>query len=424
MASCRERVKFIGLISTLLCCVVAGVNAQAFDQNRWQVRGFGTVGIARSESNHLAFQNDLKQTASISDSWTAKLDTVVGAQLRGELTSSTDLVVQVVVKERRENNLDNLFRFAYLDIELTPNLGLRLGRNQHDIHFVSDTRDVSYSYLWVRPVSEYYDEHFVDYYDGVDLSYQFQTDSGVLTTRVMGGKMDVMMGVDLTPEPFMFAYDPFVGIKFGYQQGDLAFNLGYLRAEIGDSPRLLSLFAAAWASVPTSVVSSSSRLASSYDINGADVEYYSGGVSWQPGNWQVQAEAGKFYMPKVMGMRTLAGYLSVGYKWRSLTPYMVLSRIYDRIDPLGFEQEDIQAMPVAVQALAQVANTVYRSLGPSQSSIAAGLRWDFHPKMALKAQWNAVSVDANGYQMWLSESNQAPNGDDFNMYALTLDFLL
>ncbi len=419
----RQRVIRSALAVGALLFGMSGIaSAQLLGHPNWQLRGFGTLGLARSESNHLVFQSDLKQTASIGDSWTARSDSVLGGQLRGELTEAADLVVQVVVKDRRDYNLDNLLRFAYLDLAFTPNMVLRLGRNPHDIRFLSDTRDVGFSYLWVRPISEYYDEYFVDYYDGVDFSYRFKTGNGVLTTRLLGGEMDVDLSINVEPEPI--AYESFVGVKLGYQQGDFELNLGYQRAKVGNTSELLTRFADAWATVPESVVTSAPRLAKNFDIEGAILEYYVGGISWQPGNWQFQGEVGKLYMPEAMGIRATAGYVSAAYKIGSVTPYLVASRVYNHIDPLGFDEADISAMPAPVQGLAETTRDIHRSFGSRQKSVALGLRWDFHSKMALKVQWNMISVDTAGHQIWMPRSDQAANGDDFNMYAVTLDFFL
>ena len=61
-----------------------------------------------------------------------------------------------------------------------------------------------------------------------------------------------------------------------------------------------------------------------------------------------------------------------------------------------------------------------------QHTLSAGIRWDFKANMALKAQYDHMTMDSDGNNSMLinvDPNNPHQKGDSVNIIGVTLDFI-
>jgi hypothetical protein len=56
----------------------------------------------------------------------------------------------------------------------------------------------------------------------------------------------------------------------------------------------------------------------------------------------------------------------------------------------------------------------------NQHTVSLGARWDLHPQVALKFQWDRVRIGAYGGRLWANATAQAAEA---NVTSVLLDFV-
>ena len=69
-----------------------------------EFKGFGTLGVARSDSNDSQFVRDLSQPDGLGRHWSGKTDTMLGLQANLALGPRTGAVVQGLVRYRYDGS--------------------------------------------------------------------------------------------------------------------------------------------------------------------------------------------------------------------------------------------------------------------------------------------------------------------------------
>jgi len=102
---------------------------------------------------------------------------------------------------------------------------------------------------------------------------------------------------------------------------------------------------------------------------------------------------------KVSVPASWAGYLGLGYRVRQVTPYGLWSRIATRQQGLPYLGA-LPALPnpLAAQVVQAVAHLADANVD-TQSTAAAGLRWDFHANMDCKFQVERIRATSPG-SLW------------------------
>ena len=121
------------------------------------LRGFGTVGVARSSSGHAEFVRDMSQPVGIKDGqWSGRIDSILGVQANWQATADIELVGQVVSRLHYDRSHNPEVMWAFAKWEPDPRFSLRAGRIGADFMILADSRLVGYSYLPVRPSPDFF----------------------------------------------------------------------------------------------------------------------------------------------------------------------------------------------------------------------------------------------------------------------------
>ncbi len=345
--------------------------AQAQEASKmFSFSGFGTLGYAHSDSTDGDYTANLIQAKGTgrSKSW-APIDTMVAGQLTAKLNDQFSAVVQVVSMQRPEGNYKPEVEWAYVKYAITPQLSIMAGRTVLPSYMVSETRMVGFANPWVRPPIELYNQNPITNLDGVNASYRTNISGFTNTTQIYFGKNEVTVATSTGALLRDIKATHVQGIANTLEFGSWTVRGGLTNLDIAlpQGPSFVLHVPAKQRNV---------------------------GFTYDPGNWFVQGEISTSSIDKLRDTR--AGYVTGGWRVGEFTPYITYSKI---------EQG---SKVVAVIS--------------DQKSTSVGLRWDFRPRMALKAQFDHVELGPRNVGSFVNVK-PAIAGTGSDVASVALDFV-
>ena len=415
------------LRKTITCLALAalGLPLPAQDGDpRLRVSGFGTLGLAASTTDRADYVREPTQPKGVRQELDPRLDSRLGLQLNLNLSESFSFVGQAISKYRYDRTFAPDLSWAFLSYKPTSSLQARAGRLGFDVFQIADTRNVGYSYLWTRPPVDFFGPLMLSSLDGGDLSWHGSLAEGVnLRLKVAAGRT---AAIDKVPFGDAGGYVPLGGSK---RMGTVAevdwealnLRLSYAQAKpsskfpppITDLQNGLNAFALLLNDPGLA------RQARGVDFQENLFRYYSVGLNWHSGPFRLEAvgaqvRAGDGPIPDLK-----SGYLSLGYRVGEAVPYFLVSRIVS--DPHSLYLGALPALGPEAAALATAVASFIQHQRANQTTFALGVRWDFHPKAALKLQVDHISGDPKDLMLWLNVRSDWEG--KATVGSVTLDFV-
>lgn len=380
--------------------------------------GFGTLGLVYSsedQADYVAGQFR-PSGAGHSDTLSYKVDSRLGAQLDAALTDRWSVVVQVILEQRHDNSYKPTVEWANVRYAPHPDFSVRVGRIVLPTFLVADTRKVGYANPWIRPPPELYALSPLTSSDGAELSLRLRAGPWTHTTEVTYGRLKDDAPDDLTIEARALA-----GVFQTAEVGALTLRASYVRGEVElDASEIDTLFEAFRTFGPAG-----EEIADRYSIDGKLVTAWAIGASYQPYDWFVMAEMGKLDTRSFSGVRS-ARYISAGRRFASITPYVTYARTR-RDDETSTSGLDTTSLPPQQAPFAAALNAGLNRLlvgsTPQQTTLSAGLRWDFKPRWAFKLQFDHVDVTPGSPGMFSNLQPGHEPGGNANLIGVSLDFV-
>ena len=85
-------------------CVMSAAAVAGDESSAFSLRGFGTLGLARSTSSQAEVARDLLQPRGVSDNWSGRIDSNVGVQVNYVASNTLEAVVQAVSRYNPEGS--------------------------------------------------------------------------------------------------------------------------------------------------------------------------------------------------------------------------------------------------------------------------------------------------------------------------------
>jgi hypothetical protein len=381
----------------------------------WSVSGFGSLGVVHSSEREADFaDSSLKANgAGYSRAWSPNVDSRLGAQLDLALDRRWSAVLQVVSEQHLDSRYKPRIEWANIKYQATPELALRAGRIALPVFLAADSRKVGYAFPWVRPPVEVYGSIPLPSSDGVDLTWRWGSGAVRHTTQVFKGRTSMGLTVDTHLDARRIA-----GFSQTAEAGPLTARLSAMTADltlnIGQS-----LFAAF-----DSLGEAGGTLADRYDVDHKRASIVSFGASYDPGSWFVTGEAGHTHTSSFLG-KTTSLYAGAGLRRGAFTPYAGYARVRadsPTSDPGLPVANFAPGRMAAVMGLNSGLNQLLQTI-PSQSSASVGLRWDFRPNAALKAQFDRVQPRDGSRGTLINTQPGFVSGHALRVASVTLDFV-
>lgn len=392
---------------TLATMPLAHAESQA-GGNPWptlQIKGFGTIGIARSDDADAEFVRDLSQPDGLGKHWSGKIDSMLGLQANLTLNARTAAVIQGIARYRYDGSWRPELNWAFLRHDLTPDFTVRLGRMGTEFYMQADSRMVGYANLAVRPSADYFGPIVVSFFDGIDASMTSDTGAGLLRGKVFAG-----WAGEKTPFVKPYTWDLRGSRMFGghldYINGPWQFRIG--RSQIRFKHQQPLNEAARQAGFPIDILAAAPELS----IVGRHGTYDSLGFAYDEGRLQVQGQISHIRYDTSAYEDTTSGYLIAAYRIGQTTPYLGYSRTRSSSARLSTPMP-----PLIAAGIRDFIDQTHAD----QATVSLGARWDFMQNMALKAQLDMIRGERDS-RFPMRNANRDWDGR-MNVFSLALDFI-
>ncbi|PID75007.1 MAG: hypothetical protein CSB28_00225 [Desulfobacterales bacterium] len=422
------RIKNIPMVFFCTVSLVLGIGPAAlsfsFPDKEWfSINGFGTIALTSSDSDLLGFGRTFhSETPVFKDSVEFRTDSFLGTQLTIRPNDRFKAVAQFVVRDYSEPSVDSLLQFAYADFHLYPGISLRLGRNPMDIFLGSDYKDVGFAYLWARPVSGVYPTMFYDYYEGGEFRYVKDTDMGLFTVIGYIGTSDLEVFLE-NYQNISFSFEPIYGVSLWYENGPFTFTAGYQNCIIADFPKQLIQFSNLLDSYEGKNFFSLPYIQEQMRLDGSRTEYMILGASYDDGHWHIQSEVSQYNYNRLMELAFHSGYISIGYRIKQFTPFVVFSKLYKTYNRIHIDGEMLGRMSFLEKTAYHILKNLMDDADANQSCLSLGLRWDLSGNCSLKFQWDHNWIRKDQATFWKKRPGVHMKQDEtVNITSISFDF--
>jgi len=403
-----------GMLSHPACVYSADTSADS-GQSMFSFSGFGTLGEVHSSEHQADFTSSVfnPNGAGYSRNWSAAVDSLIAAQVTGKFTPQWSAMVQVISEQNYDDTYTPHVEWANIKYQLTPDLGLRIGRIVLPSFLISDNRNVGYANPWVRPPLEIYTLVPLTTNDGADASYTVHM-GGVAQTFVgVYGNNDsnsVGGGSSHARHTWLIADTLDTGaatVHISYQQTRLSVD------SLNDFFDAFRQFG-----------SQGVALADEYDVDHSRVKSFGMGAMYDPGKWFATAEWGTTDYNSVLGKQT-GWYASSGYRLAKFTPYLT----YGTIKTTGHRSDPgltVSALPPSLAGPATGLNAALNAIlgaAPVQTTTSSGVRWDVFRNADLKLQYDHIRLGAGSPGVLTNLQPDFQRGGTVNLISIAIDFV-
>lgn len=396
--------KLVGALSLALAASIAS----ASDTSALSLTGFGTVGFVYTDDGEAQFVRwgVNKPSDSRLD---LSPDSILGIQASLPLAPKVDATVQIVSSEDSLGSYTPHVTWAFLRYALTPSVTIRGGRMRAPFFMLSDSLQVNYTNVWVRPPVNVYSLVPVNELDGIDLLYREQVSGLELEVHPYFGNSKL----DLFDDSVVELRDT-VGLNLAVRYDNLTLHFGHAETRfsyIRSSNSSIQLKNALIASG-----AAGQALAAQIGGEQGHARFDSLGFQWDDGRNIISGEYAKRrtnrYIPSVEG-----AYLSVGRRIGAVTPYVLFSK------QNTLEQTLRGPVPTGFAQSIGFFNLIRDN---SQETLTLGARWDLNRMLALKAEWTQAHLERASAGSFYPTSAAAATrigGRTLNTLSVSMDVL-
>ncbi|MBC3872132.1 hypothetical protein [Undibacterium flavidum] len=351
--------------------------------------GFGTLGVTYNTSQKFDYLRDLLQTkgAGYTRQFDLGVDSILGLQLSSNINDYLDATVQVVAR-RGEKDFQPDISWGFLKYFPNDNLDLRLGRLGFDVYPLADSRNVAYSYTWVRPPVEYFGGLIVSYIDGADLVYKYAVGANQAKIKLFAGKANERI---LAQDPdiyFSLKGAKIWGGHLEFQSQNWLTRLGYASLHFNQNfVSIQGLIDALQSPLFAQISPTAPALGENLSFKDKEIHYLSAGVVYDDGPLQAQLMLSRLQSQTLSFNSNVAAFFTLAYRLKSWTPYFTWAKTH----PLNAKSVNTGLPPGIHPAIDQVEAGIQGFLKATrneQNSVSIGLRYNLNQTSDLKFQFD------------------------------------
>jgi hypothetical protein len=361
----------------------------------FSLTGYGTAGTVVTSTDSAEFIRG-NEASGATSSPAENVDSNLGVQATARFNSWLAATVQA---EYTKDALTGVVPWAYVKLDPLDSLSLKLGRVEMPIFAISDSLDVGYANVWLRPPQEVYALANLKELNGAELSYSLPMAGTHVTVTAYAGDTVIwtqryaqMNGNDARGGELKWDTQ-WVTLRAGWAQAHVDGNILIENIPVGPIPTPLGNVTAY---VP-------------YNYYVEDIYSFEGfGALVDHNNIIAQAEWVKRYSQNYAGTVNATGwYVLGGYRFGTVAPYVSYAKtVKDHGD--GY--------------------TASGTLSDDQNTTAVGVRWDAFKSADIKLQAEHVNPEGTGGVSFafinspLGLLPATPSGS-VNVFSLTVDFI-
>jgi hypothetical protein len=357
--------------------------------------GYGTAGAVRTSTDSAEFIRG-SEASGATQSFAENVDSNLGVQATARFNSWLAVTVQ---GEWTADRLTGDVPWAYVKLDPMDSLSLKLGRVEMPIFAISDSLDVGYANVWLRPPQEVYALSNIKELNGGEASYSLPVAGTHLTLTGYGGTTTIwtqrylaINGSDVIGGELKWDTQ-WVTLRAGYAQTHASGTIPIENIPVGPIQTPLG--------PTTAYVPVTFQVADTYSFGGV-------GALVDHDNIIAQAEwvrrRSKSYQDAV---NATGWYVLGGYRFGTVAPYVSYASTENLID---------------------AAYSPSAALSQSQNTTAVGVRWDAFKSADIKLQVEHVNPEGGGGVSFAFVNSPlgivpaTPSGS-VNVFSVTVDFI-
>lgn len=426
-AAARKVILRIGAVIGALTVILWSSSGNAEFSDRFNFSSFGALSLSVVDDDKNIIRKTLSTPNSFNGSASWLNDSMIGGQIDARLSDTVTAGLQLVLRDRWKNNLENSVEWAFLRWKPTPSTALRAGRLGADYYMLADYRNVGFGYLWQRPPVEFYGAGMIESFDGIDLSYSLLLGDATLTLKGFGGVTNPYAKTDnQLPENELDVF-PILGARLSYGTVSWQFSISYAQGKIDtELPSLNALYPILTSPVTQAVWPQAPSLGAMLSPVGKYYRFHGIGFLYDQNDWVLQTELGYFKTEWIPQSSLFIGYLSLGRRLGSYTPYLLLGVAKPEGSPVGVSRPP---GGIGLDPVYNVTFNILNRLRAEQLSLSLGLRKNLSPNLALKVQWDHTWVSRGGSLFYwrdnlFSAVDTTPSpGFEVDMISISLNWM-
>lgn len=374
-------------LSILALFILSAQNIAAADEKNYSVTGFGTLGVSHSDTRQADIVRDLSQNSGVgyTRQTDAGIDSNFGLQIDHNFSDSIDAAIQVVSRKGADD-FTPAVTWAYASYTPNDKFQLRAGRLGFDVYMLADSRNIGYSYTWVRPPVDFFGRLIVSYFDGVDTVLSYPTENGSLKAKIFYGLAREKIYLSSPGQFFPLNRSKLSGGHLEYQQKSWTFRVGYTELKLANEyPPFLTILTSLQSPAMLSYPAAAS-VADQLSTRDKKVKYTSIGAVFDQGPLQAQFMLGRIESDSVLLQNSDAAYLTMSYRMKKWTHYATVSASRQQ----GADKQ-LTIDPALSPRLTNSLIEINKQLTPNgQQTLTAGIRYDLSDNANIKVQLDHI----------------------------------
>jgi hypothetical protein len=408
-----------GVVRIMLRVLVLGVffcasaQAEELSGRRLTFGGFGSLAANYHDTGGLEYRRSAGQPDGIKANQVDFADdSLAGLQVNAAWNQQLEAVAQAVSKHSADHDWRPRLTRAFVRYVPDESIMLRVGRIGYEFFPRADSSDIGYTYLTLRPPTEMFGQLPNDDFDGADLTLTYPLGPGLARAKLFGGRTSGLLAQSDGSTVDLAGSKVWGGLA-EYLQGPWAARLGVGWYLVGHPPSMDQLSAG----LRQTGQAQAQNLANEFDQKGRRTVILTAALTYDDGPWQGRLYLARTDTQSPIGPKLNIGSASLGYGIGKFTPYALLSRAHNYADVQSTGLPD-SPQTAALNAGVYQAQTQSQT---NQSTAAAGVRYDFAPKMDLKFQ--VGHVWEHGSQLVFDRNMPPRDNAELTLFGLSFDFV-
>lgn len=362
---------------------------QSSISDRFQFNGFASLNLQTA--------NNSAGYAGATNSLNLDEGSLFGLQTIFTVNDSTSATIQLVSRGTELENWTPQIEWAFISHQFSTNFTGRAGKLRLPLFMLSDYLEVGYAQLGARVPNEVYSTVIATSFTGADAIYDIELEDSSIQLQGFAGSHN--LSSDKTKFGAQTKFEQIYGGVVTWTNDTVTLRSSYAQAKVSSSQ--------SWKLGNTEM--------SNTTFKDDNAKFYGLGARYDGEQLFAMSELTRteingFY-PDVD-----AAYVTLGYRIKSVTPYITVSRMETKDDNVRLNaKNNASNLKDGISAGMQQA-----LLDIERTSYSIGSRWDVYTNMALKADITYVTDfgDTNG---GLSGVVKNQNIDSSMIYTIKLD---
>lgn len=417
------------LLSALMPCAVIAAD---ISNERYDFRGFATIGATMGGDENLGFLRDNSHNPIFEEKLTLRSDTKLGLQFDYQLSDTLSLGTQIVFRDRLKQSANESLEWAYLSYDPNDDLQFRIGRIGLDSFMLSEIQNIGFSYDWSTAPIEFYSGIRFYSLNGADLALKTHTDNGIISAKFY-------VGNTATTTPYNNRLAKFkVKLAFGaileWETNHWKFRSSYSNIDIHPNVNRdyhLDLLYDSLKLLETSGWPEAGLAANNTLIDRRPFQKYSIGAQYSNENWLIATESAYVDIDFSAIAPVRQHYASFNYNVGkiSIGTQFGLIQTTKTIKPLAPIPASIQTLSMLnpdfntfVNIITDAFNNSIQSGNSKQHSMGLGLYWLYKHNIGVKFQWDRYWVKPDGVRLW-SVRNLPMKDAQLDTYSVRVNYV-